>query len=155
MKKGIFSNFPLGSRIIIGTDHAGFKLKEKIKEYLEELKYSVEDLGSFSEEPVDYPLIAKRVAKKVVETKSIGILVCGSGIGMCITANKIKGIRAALCYDGYTAKVARSHNNANILCLGARTESARDYKKIIKIFLDTGASKEERHKRRVKEMDAL
>ena len=142
-------------KIIIGADHAGFKLKEKIKEYLEELKHSPEDLGTFSKESVDYPLVAEKVAEKVAKTKSIGILVCGSGIGMCITANKIKGIRAALCYDEYTAKVARKHNNANILCLGSRTESARDYKRIIKTFLTTDDSKEERHKRRVKEMDAL
>lgn len=142
-------------KIIIGADHAGFKLKEKIKEYLEELKYSADDLGAFSEESVDYPLIAEKAAKKVAKTKSIGILICGSGIGVCITANKIKGIRAALCYDEYTAEIARKHNNANILCLGARTESAKNYKKIIKTFLTTDASKEERHKRRVKEMNAL
>lgn len=143
------------NKIIIGSDHAGFDLKENIKEYLKQLRYSVEDLGTHSKESTDYPLIGKKVAEKVAKTNSTGILICGSGIGMCITANKIKGVRAALCYDEYTAKVAKKHNNANILCLGARTESAKNYKKIIKTFLTTKPSKEERHKRRVKEMDAL
>lgn len=143
------------NKIIIGSDHAGFKLKEKIKPYLKELKYNVEDLGTFSAQPADYPLIGKKVAEKVALTNLIGILICGSGIGICIASNKIKGIRAALCYDSYTAKIARKHNNANILCLGARTESAKKYKKIIKTFLTTAFSKEVRHKRRVKQMDAL
>ena len=143
------------NKIIIGSDHAGFELKEKIKSYLKEQNYDVDDLGTNSEESVDYPVYAKKVAQKVAKTSSTGILVCGSGIGMCMTANKIKGIRAALCYDDFTAKAARQHNNANILCLGARTKSSKDYKKIIKIFLTTPASKEERHKRRFKEMDAL
>ena len=142
-------------KIIIAADHAGFQLKEKIKRYIKELKYDTEDIGAFSEEPVDYPKIAKKAAEKVAKTKSKGILICGSGIGMCITANKIKGIRAALCYDKYTAKVARDHNDANILCLGARTESSKDYKNIIKTWLETEFSKEERHKRRVKEMNEL
>jgi len=140
-------------KIIIGSDHAGFKLKEDIKSYLK--GHDIEDLGTFSEESVDYPSIGKKVAEKVVKTNSTGILICGSGIGMCMVANKIKGIRAALCYDEYTTKVAREHNNANILCLGSRTKSAKDYKKIIKTFLTTDFSKEERHKRRVKEMDEL
>jgi len=140
-------------KLIIGSDHAGFKLKEKIKEYLKE--YDIEDLGTFSEEPVDYPLIGKKVAEKVTKTKEKGILICGSGIGMSITANKTKGIRAALCYDKETAKLARQHNNANILTLGARTDSAKDYKEIVKTFLTTESPKEPRHKRRVKQMDAL
>ncbi len=143
------------SKIIIGADHAGFKLKEKIKEYLIGKKYDVEDLGTNSSEPADYPEYGKKVAEKVAKSNSIGVLVCGSGIGMCMTANKIKGIRAALCYDGFTAKVAREHNNANILCLGARTKSSGDYKRIIGTFLNTEFSKAERHHRRVKQMDAL
>ena len=143
------------NKIIIGSDHAGFELKEKIKPHLKEQGYDVEDLGTNSKESADYPIYGKKVAQKVAKTSSTGILVCGSGIGMCITANKIKGIRAALCYDEETAKLAREHNNANILCLGARTKSAKNYKKIIKKFLTTKNSKEERHIRRVKEMDAL
>ena len=130
------------NNIIIGSDHAGFRLKEKIKDYLKELSYKVEDLGTFSEEPTDYPLIAKKVAEKVAKTDSQGILVCGSGIGMCMAANKIKKVRAALCYDEYTAKVAREHNNANILCLGGRTKPEKGYKKIVKTFFNTKFSKE-------------
>lgn len=142
-------------KVIIGSDHAGFGLKEKIKDYLKELKYSIDDLGAYSKESTDYPLVGKKVAEKVAKTNSKGILMCGTGIGMCITANKIKGVRAALCYDEKTAKLAREHNNANVLCLGARTQSAKNYKKIIKTFLTTEFSKEDRHKRRVKEMDEL
>lgn len=143
------------NEIIIGSDHAGFELKEKIIKYLKQLKYSIEDLGAYSAKLVDYPLIGKKVAEKVAKTNSIGILICGAGIGMCMVANKIKGIRAALCYDEFTAKVAREHNNANILCLGARTKSANNYKEIIKTFLKTDFSKEERHRIRVKQVDAL
>jgi len=143
------------NKIIIGADHAGFKVKEKIKKYLKELNYQVEDVGTHSEESIDYPLIGKKAAKKVAQTKSRGILVCGSGLGMTITANKIKGIRAALAYDTYTAKVAREHNNANILTLGGRTSSAKNYKTIVNTFLKTKFSKEKRHHRRVKEMDVL
>ncbi|MBU0628152.1 MAG: ribose 5-phosphate isomerase B [Nanoarchaeota archaeon] len=142
-------------KLIIGSDHAGFELKEKVKDYLKQLKHETEDLGAFSEKPVDYPLIAKEVAKKVAKTGSTGILICGSGIGMCISANKIKGVRAALVYDEYTAKVSREHNNANILCIGARTGSAKNYKKIVDVFLTTPNSKEDRHLRRIKEMDSL
>ena len=143
------------NKIIIGSDHAGFKLKEQIKKYLDELGYKTEDLGTNSEESVDYPSFGKKVAEKVAKTKSIGVLVCGSGIGMSITANKVKGVRAALVYDEYTVKVSREHNNANVLCIGGRTESAKNYKKIVKTFLTTEFSKEKRHHRRVKEMDAI
>ena len=143
------------NKIIIGSDHAGFELKEKIKIYLKEQGYDVEDLGTNSKESTDYPIYGKKVAQKVAKTNSTGILICGSGIGMCITANKTKGIRAALCYDKSTAKVARAHNNANILCLGGRTASSKNYKEIVKTFLTTEHSKDERHRRRVKEMDAL
>ncbi len=143
------------NKIIIGSDHAGFQLKEKIKQYLKDLNYDVEDIGADSEESVDYPLIGKKAAKKVAETKTKGILICGSGLGMAIAANKVKGVRAALAYDEYTAKVAREHNNANILTLGGRTSSAKDYKKIVKTFLTTQFSKEARHQRRVRELDGL
>ena len=110
-------------KVIIGSDHAGFELKEKIKAYLKEQGYKIEDLGTNSKESVDYPLYGKKVAQKVAKTNSIGILVCGSGIGMTMTANKVKGIRAALCYDQETAILAREHNNSNILCLVSRTKS--------------------------------
>ena len=106
--------------IAIGSDHGGYKLKEEIKKYLEEKRIEYKDLGSMSEERVDYPNIAKEVAK-CVQSKECekGILICRSGIGMSMVANKFKGIRCALCHNEYTAKYARLHNNSNILAIGA------------------------------------
>lgn len=108
-------------KIAIGSDHGGFKLKEKIIEYLKSQKIEHEDFGVFSEDSCDYPEIAKKVASEVVsKCCSRGILVCGTGIGMSIVANKIKGVRASLCSDTYSAKMTRAHNDSNILCLGQR-----------------------------------
>lgn len=142
-------------KIIIGSDHGGFALKQEIKKYLEELGYGYEDVGCDSEESCDYPLYGKKAAEKVRKTGGIGILICGTGIGMCITANKVKGIRAALCHDEYTAKMAREHNNANILCMGGRVLSKDTAKNITKTFLETEFSNEERHKNRIKEIADL
>lgn len=142
-------------KIIIGSDHGGFKLKEKIKKYLEELGYEYDDFGTHSEESCDYPLIAKEVAEKVAKSNGRGILICGTGIGMCMTANKVKGIRAALVYDEFTTKLSREHNNSNILCLGERTSNSENFKDLVKMWLETEFSPEERHHRRVKEMDDL
>lgn len=140
-------------KITIAADHAGYKLKEELKKYLEELGHEAEDLGTGSEESVDYPDYAKKAAKEVAKQGNKGILICGSGIGMSMAANKIKGIRAALCHNEYTAKVAREHNDANILCMGARDIDANTAKKLTKIFLETEASQEERHKRRVNKIE--
>lgn len=143
-------------KIIIGSDHGGFKLKETIKEYIEELGYKIEDIGTDSTKSVDYPIYAKKVAEEVSkDSNKQGILVCGTGLGMCMTANKFKGIRAALCYNESSAKLAKEHNNANILCLGEREFKEDLAKKITKTFLETPFSNEERHKRRIKEIDAL
>jgi ribose 5-phosphate isomerase B len=144
------------TKIILGADHAGFELKEKIKGLLKGLGMNFQDLGTNSQDRVDYPLYGKKVAQAVAkEQEAVGILVCGSGIGMCMAANKIKGIRAALSYDESTAKLAREHNNANVLCLGGRTSSAKNYKKIVQTFLETKFSAEPRHHKRVRELDAL
>lgn len=142
-------------RMIIGSDHAGFKLKEKIKEFLNELGYECEDLGTFNEEPSDYPKTAIKVAKKVAESEGKGILLCGSGLGEAIVANKVKGIRATNCFNEYTAKMAREHNNSNLLCLGARVLKTGEAKEITKTWLTTEFSKEERHKRRVKQIKEI
>lgn len=107
-------------KIIIGSDHGGFKLKEIIKEHLSKTGFSVDDEGCYSNESCNYPEFARKVSMKVSEGKGRGILICGTGIGMSITANRIPGVRAALCHDGYTAKMSRKHNDANILVLGAR-----------------------------------
>ncbi len=106
--------------IAIGSDHGGYRLKEEVKKYLDEMQIKYKDFGCMNEESVDYPNIAKEVAKAVQNKKcEQGILICRSGIGMSIVANKFRGIRCALCHNEYTAKYARLHNNANILAMGA------------------------------------
>ena len=106
--------------IAIGSDHGGYRLKEEVKKYLDEMQIEYKDFGCMNEESVDYPNIAKEVAKAVQNKKcEQGILICRSGIGMSIVANKFRGIRCALCHNEYTAKYARLHNNANILAMGA------------------------------------
>ena len=107
--------------IAIGCDHGGFELKEHIKKHLDELGLEYKDYGTYSEESVDYPDCAKPVCEAVMDrTADKGILICGTGIGISIAANKHKGIRAALCGDVYSAKMTKQHNNANIICLGGR-----------------------------------
>ncbi|MBQ9246378.1 ribose 5-phosphate isomerase B [bacterium] len=136
-------------KIIIGSDHAGVNLKSKIKLYLLELGYDVFDFGVNSQEPVDYPYIAKDVANKVATGEyNKGILICGTGIGMSITANKIKGIRAVVCSDTTSAKLSRQHNDTNILCFGERIIGEYLAKDICKIWLETEFMKD-RHLRRV------
>lgn len=136
--------------IYLGADHAGFNLKEEIKNYLKELRYQFEDLGNQELEPKDdYPDFAVRVAEKVIETNSKGILFCSTGTGMCITANKIKGISAAIGYNEFTAKHSVEHNNSNILCLGSKVIDIETAKKIVRIWLEAEFSKEKRHIRRL------
>jgi ribose 5-phosphate isomerase B len=136
-------------KIIIGSDHAGFSLKAKIKDYLTEEGYEVIDIGTHTTDSVDYPIIAKNLANKIKtgEFKK-GILICGTGIGMCITANKIKGIRAVVCSDTTSARLSREHNNANVLCFGERIVGEYLAKDICKIWLNSNFL-EERHLRRV------
>ncbi|MDI6792384.1 MAG: ribose 5-phosphate isomerase B [bacterium] len=135
--------------IALGSDHAGYCLKERIKDLLKLWKYECQDYGTDSEESVDYPqfgsLVAEAVAKGECEK---GILICGTGIGMSIAANKISGIRAALCYNVETAKAAREHNDANIIVLGARTMEHSLVDEMVRVFLITEAL-EGRHARRV------
>ena len=107
-------------KIIIGSDHGGYNLKNKIIEHLKSLDVEVEDFGCYTTEDCDYPIIAKAVAQKVLDTNSKGILVCGTGIGMSITANRFDGIRASHCTDTFSARMTRMHNDSNILCLGER-----------------------------------
>jgi ribose 5-phosphate isomerase B len=125
-------------KIAIGSDHAGFELKEKIKKYLDELGYKYKDFGTDSNESVDYPDYASKVAEGVAKKEyDRGILICGSGIGMCMTANKIPGIRAALCHNIETAKLSREHNDANVLTFGARMIDENTAKDIVKVWLKT------------------
>jgi len=139
-------------KIILGSDHAGFELKQVIKKFLEEKGYETESLGATSTDSCDYPETALEVANKVVETGNKGILMCGTGLGEAIVANKVKGILATNCTNEYMAKMARDHNNSNILCLGARILSEDEAKKITEVWLNTGFSKEERHQRRVQQI---
>ncbi len=124
--------------IAIGSDHGGYKLKEEIKKYLEEKEIKYKDFGSQNEERVDYPNIAEEVAKSVQsEECESGILICRSGIGMSICANKFKKIRCALCHNEYTAKYARLHNNANILAIGADDVTTSEAVLILRMWLAT------------------
>lgn len=140
--------------IYIGSDHAGFRLKEEIQNYLKGKGHRVVDLGVFEEVPSDYPDIAREVAEKVSENPgSFGILMCGTGIGMCMAANKVKGARAANAESTQYAEMARRHNDANILCLGGRHIEFPKAKEIIDTFFSTAFEAEERHVRRVEKME--
>ena len=140
-------------KYFIGTDHAGFAVKPFIIEYLEKKGIEVEDLGTYSSESVDYPDFAHKVAEAVLANEGTkGILVCGSGIGMSLAANKHKGIRAALCHDAYTAEMARRHNDANILCFGERVIGVGVIESILEAWL-SHEFEGGRHERRVKKID--
>ena len=139
-------------KIAIGSDHAGFELKEHIKALLRDA-YDVEDVGTNSEESCDYPDYAIKVADSVLKNNKLGILICGTGIGMCMTANKIHGIRAALAKDAYMAEMARKHNDANVLCMGGRTTSPEDAEIIVHNFLTT-EFEGGRHEKRVQKIMA-
>lgn len=124
--------------IAIGCDHGGYQLKEEIKKYLEEKQISYKDLGCMNEERVDYPNIAKAVAKEVQDKNcEKGILICRSGIGMSIVANKFKGVRCVLCHDEFTAKYSRLHNDGNVLALGADVVSVNEAICILRMWLAT------------------
>jgi ribose 5-phosphate isomerase B len=142
-------------RIAIGADHAAFQVKTRIKNYLESAGYAVHDAGTWSEESVDYPDFAAAVANRVAEGRSdFGILACGTGIGMSIAANKIGGVRAALAHDPATARLAREHNDANVLTLGARVLSEAQAIAIVREFLE-GQFAGGRHQRRIDKISEL
>ncbi len=135
--------------IAVGSDHAGFPLKERIKGFLVSKGYAVLDFGTTSTDSTDYPLFAKEVCLAVQRGEAQrGILVCGTGIGMCITANKFKGIRAALCLNEYMARMSRKHNDANVLCLGDRILGEELALSIVEVWLNTDFEGG-RHERRV------
>lgn len=137
-------------KIAIACDHGGFELKQEVMEYLKDSKVEFKDFGCFEEKSCDYPSYAKEVATVVVAKEyDLGILICGTGIGMSVTANKVKGIRAALCGDCFSAEATREHNDANILCLGARVTGAGLALKIVETFINTDFSNDERHIRRI------
>jgi ribose 5-phosphate isomerase B len=137
-------------KIALGSDHGGYQLKENLKKYLKELNVEYKDFGCNSEKSVDYPDIGFKIAREVKNRNyDKGILICGTGIGMSIVANKIKGIRASLCHDVFSARYAREHNDANILTLGGRVIDSGLAKEIVKVWLNTDFSGEERHLKRL------
>jgi len=139
-------------KICISSDHAGFKLKESIKDFLINKNISIIDLGPMNENSVDYPDYAKKVSNRIKSKKSdLGILVCGSGTGMAISANKIKGIRAAVCYNLRSTRLSRQHNDANIIAIGSRLTKKNTALQLVSIFLET-KFEGGRHLRRVKKI---
>jgi ribose 5-phosphate isomerase B len=142
-------------KIGIAADHAGFKLKEDIKVFLQENALIFDDLGTFSEDSCDYPNFAFILGNEVASGKSDrGIFICGTGIGGSIAANKVKGIRAALCHDEFTAKMSREHNDSNILCLGSRVLEKEKAIKIVDIWLKTEFAGG-RHQRRIDQISKI
>lgn len=136
--------------IAIGCDHGGYELKQEIMEYLDKKGYDYRDFGCYSTESVDYPEFARKVCESINSGESEkGILICGTGIGISIAANKVKGIRAALCTDCFMAEATRLHNDANVLALGGRVVGAGLAIKIVETFLTTEFSNDERHIRRI------
>ena len=140
-------------KFYIATDHAGVLIKEDVKNILKDMEHEVTDLGTNSTERVDYPDFAHKLSENVLKDKgSFGILICGTGIGMSLAANKHKGIRAALCHDAYTAQMARAHNDANVLCFGQRVVGLGVIESMIKAWCET-EFEGGRHENRVKKIE--
>jgi ribose 5-phosphate isomerase B len=136
--------------IAIAADHGGFHLKALLVEFLKKLGHEVNDLGTYSDEPVDYPDYARAVSREIMIGKADrGILICGSGVGACVAANKFPGIRAAICHDTFSAHQGVEDDNINILCLGARVIGTELAKDIVRTWLSASFSGAERHRRRL------
>jgi RpiB/LacA/LacB family sugar-phosphate isomerase len=143
-------------RIIVGADHAGYKLKEALKDELRKLRHRVIDVGTHSTKPVDYPAYAERVGSAVLQERGRrGILVCGSGVGASVAANKIPGIRAGLCHDSYSAHQGVEHDDMNVLVLGGRVIGEELAKDLMRAFLGARFTGETRHRRRLNQVAAL
>lgn len=139
-------------KIVIGSDHGGYELKNKIFKFLKTKRYNVLDMGTYSKESSDYPLIGFDVAKMVSEKKcDRGVLICRTGVGMAIVANKLRGVRAAACYDKNMARSSREHNNCNIIVLAAQYSDFKQAKEMLRVWLNT-KHVGERHKRRVRQI---
>jgi len=143
-------------RIAVGADHAGFSLKGRVVEFLQKERHMVLDLGTHDNEPVDYPDYAEAVGASVVKGEAeVGILLCGSGVGASIAANKMTGIRAALCHDVFSARQSREDDDANVLCLGPRVVGPSLALELIRAFLRATFSQADRHKRRLEKVKRL
>lgn len=146
----------MSNKIIIGCDHAAFEAKNQLIKYLEKKDYEVCDIGTYTADSCDYPIIAHDLCSRIQSGEfERGILLCGTGIGMSIAANKHAGIRAALCHNQLTASLTREHNNANVLCLGARMIGLELIYAITDTFLTTDALSTDRHVRRQQQLDSL
>mgnify|MGYP002522150843 FL=1 len=140
--------------IAIGSDHGGYELKKEIIAYLEDNNLEYKDYGTYTPDSCDYPVYAKKVARAILSGEcEKGILICGTGIGISITANKFKGIRAALCHDCFSAQATREHNDANIVAMGARVVGSGLAVKIVDSFLNTEFSGDERHINRIRQIE--
>lgn len=143
-------------RIAIGSDHAGLELKKFLVAYLHEMKHEVLDVGTHDSKPVDYPDFAEAVGKAVLAGKAKrGVLVCGSGVGASVAANKLTGIRAGLCHDSYSARQGVEHDDMNVLVMGGRVVGEALAKDLLQVFLGANFTGEERHRRRLKKVAAL
>jgi ribose 5-phosphate isomerase B len=157
-KENSLADFASKPRIVVGSDHAGFRAKETIKKYLEGAGYPVEDVGTHSEESVDYPDYAKAVGERVAAgNDSLGVVVCGTGIGVSIAANKVEGIRAALAHDSLTARRAREHNDANVIALGGKVVGEDEAIAIVQEFLGAkfAGGRHQRRVDKISEMDRV
>jgi RpiB/LacA/LacB family sugar-phosphate isomerase len=142
--------------IALASDHAGFELKEKIAAYLKEAGFEILDLGTHNEEPVDYPDFARAIGKALQQRQADrGILICGSGVGACVAANKMSSIRAGLCHDTYSAHQGVEHDDINVLCLGARVIGEELAKELVAAFLAASFTGEERHVRRLAKIEEI
>ena len=142
--------------IAIGCDHGGYDLKVEVLKHLDEKGVQYKDFGTYSNDSVDYPVYAEKVANAVVSGEcELGLLFCGTGIGISIAANKVKGVRAACCSDNFSVEMTRLHNNANILCLGGRVVTPEKGIELVDLFLSTPFSGDERHQRRIDLVTAL
>jgi ribose 5-phosphate isomerase B len=140
-------------KIVIGADHGGFHLKEEITALLKKQRHTVIDVGAYDDNPSDYPDFALAVAEQVIKKKAVrGVLVCGSGVGACIAANKFPGIRASVCHDTFSARQGVEDDDMNVLCLGSRVIGPNLAEEVVTAFLNARFSNAERHKRRVKKV---
>ena len=143
-------------RVALASDHAGFELKEKIEAYLKEAGFEILDLGTNNEEPVDYPDFARAIGKALQQQEADrGILICGSGVGACVAANKMSTIRAGLCHDTYSAHQGVEHDDINVICLGARVIGEELARELVSAFLAASFTGEERHRRRLDKIKAM
>jgi len=143
-------------KIVVGSDHDGFKLKNEMAELLRSLGHEVLDVGAFDERPSDYPDFAEALGRAVLDRRSErGVLICGSGVGACVAANKLNGIRAGMCHDTYSAHQGVEHDNINVLVMGSRVVGVKLAEDLVKAFLGATFTKEERHVRRLAKIKAL